>query len=236
MCVESIIRDSEWWRRAVETPDRHEGSGEAVTLADHLERTLAGIRRMLSPSEEGGSARGGYADLLVQTLEAQGFSVRRLLDILVPAALLHDIGKLDDDKESETEHPITGKAVARRHPVVGVIAATDILPEGLAGLDTVLALVDQHDTPYSWYRQFEQTGSLPATKSWAKLDRKIDPEEDGTGIVLLALLKLADADGHEDVSDVAWFFENANSRYLLGKGKWLPVPSDDDILGPEGNP
>ena len=178
--VETVIRESEWWRRAQEMLDRH-----------------------YDPSD--------------------------VAELLEPVALLHDIGKTKDDKETEGEHPITGKAVKMRHPIMGVIAAMEILPNDLAGRDTILALIEEHDTPYSWYRQFRKTGQVPKRKSWARLDRKIDPQEDGTGLVLLSVFKLADIDGHENVEDVPWFMEQAHAHYLREKGKWLPVPERDVI-------
>jgi hypothetical protein len=36
MEVQDIIRHSELWRRAQETPDRHYEPGSQVSLADHL--------------------------------------------------------------------------------------------------------------------------------------------------------------------------------------------------------
>ena len=61
------------------------------------------------------------------------------------------------------------------------------------------------------------------------MDRKIDARENGTGIVLLSVFKLADIDGHENVDDVLWFVEQAYINYLREKGKWLPVPGQDAV-------
>ena len=46
---------------------------------------------------------------------------------------------------------------------------------------------------------------------------------------MLVLFKLADVDGHESVEDACWFVEQANSNYLNQKGKWIPVPTPEDI-------
>jgi len=100
--------------------------------------------------------------------------------------------------------------------------------------ETILALVEEHDTPFSWYVNFVNSSQAPKRKSWAKLDRNIDPKEDGSGIIALAVFKLADIDGHENVADVTWFFDQANSAYLVEKGKWLPVPGEGAIRSLEG--
>ncbi len=59
-----------------------------------------------------------------------------------------------------------------------------------------------------------RSGQIPKGNSWARLDRAIDDREDGPGIILLCVFKLADIDGHEDVDDVVWFFEQTYSSYL----------------------
>ncbi len=116
-----------------------------------------------------------------------------------------------------------------RHPVVSLLAALEILPDAQKGRDSVLALIEEHDTPYSWYMQFQRSGQIPKRKSWARLDRKIDSREDGTGLILLAVFKLADIDGHENVEDVTWFIEQTNHNYCREKGKWIPVPDQATI-------
>ncbi len=77
--------------------------------------------------------------------------------------------------------------------------------------------------------QFQRSGQIPKRKSWARLDRKIDPREDGMGLILLSVFKLADIDGHADVSDVPWFIDQVNQSFLREKGKWLPVPDQSSI-------
>jgi len=49
------------------------------------------------------------------------------------------------------------------------------------------------------------------------------------GMLLLALFKLADIDGHVNVEDVCWFSEQTNSNYPNQKGKWIPVPTPKDV-------
>jgi len=205
-------------------PDRHYEESAGVSLADHLEAVHANLRRLLSPD-----GLDAYFDELRQALLFGGFDLPTTTELLGLVALLHDLGKVRDDKDKEGEHPLTGKSVKLRHPVVSLIAALELLPEAQAGRNTILALVEEHDTPYSWYLQFRRSGQVPKRKSWARLDRRIDPREDGTGIVILSVFKLADIDGHECVGDVLWFIEQANTTYLREKGRWVPVPSQNDI-------
>jgi len=224
MDAEELIKQSQWWREAQEMPDRHYEESAGVSLADHLESVHTNLRLLLSPD-----GLDGYFVELRQALASAGLHLRETEKLLGLVALLHDIGKTRDDKGAEGEHPITGKTVKLRHPVVSLMAALEILPETQEGRRTVLALVEEHDTPYSWYMQFQRSGQVPKRKSWARLDRKIEPREDGTGLVLLAVFKLADIDGHESVDDVSWFIEQAYANYLREKGRWVPVPSQDTI-------
>ena len=224
MNVEEQIKQSDWWRDAEKTPDRHYEESEGVMLADHLVSVQGNLHQLLNPD-----GIDGYFDELRQALTGMGLDLAVVEKLLSPVALLHDIGKPREDKGAKIEHPLTRKETRKRHPVVGLIAAMEILPDEHPEKDKVLALIDAHDTPFSWYMQAQKTGQIPNPKSWAKLDRKIDPREDGTGMVLLALFKLADIDGHVNVEDVCWFLEQANSNYLNQKGKWIPVPTLEDI-------
>lgn len=222
------IRTSDWWRLAQQVPDRHYDISKKVFLADHLERVRANLC-FLDPAADGGSYPAQFRAAMVSA-GMDPADARRLLE---PVALLHDLGKVREDKEAEGAHPLTGKKVRMRHPVVGVIAALEILPSSLKGRERVLALVEEHDTPYSWYKQFERSGQVPKEKSWARLDRAIADREDGTGIILLCAFKLADIDGHAEVDDVIWFIDQANQCYLRQKGKWLPIPETQDVRGIE---
>ncbi len=116
-----------------------------------------------------------------------------------------------------------------RHPILGLVAALELLPENFDRRDTILALIEEHDTPYAWFRQFVRTQQIPKRKAWAQLDRKIESQGDGTGLVLLSIFKLADIDGHENIADVIWFIEKANENYLHEKGKDFPVPDKEAI-------
>lgn len=224
MRAAELIRKSQWWLEAQRMPDRHFAESAGVMLADHLQRVHTNLHLLFPPEES-----GGYFAELRQALANDGFDLESLLMILGPVALLHDIGKLKEDKKAECEHPLTHKTVKMRHPIVSLIAALEILPEGLEHRNTILALVEEHDTPFSWYMQFQRSGQIPGRKSWSQLDRRIEPREDGSGLVLLSIFKLADVDGHKNVEDVPWFIEQANSNLLREKGKWVPVPDRTTI-------
>lgn len=218
------IKFSTWWREAEAMPDRHYDPSEGVTLADHLEA----VERNLSFLDSSQTTSADFPSLR-KALDAIEFDVSAALRILRPVALLHDIGKVKEDKSATAEHPLTGKSVTLRHPVVGVMAAVEILPDNAPHREAILALIEEHDTPYAWYRQFQSTGQIPGRKSWAKLDRKIDPRGNGDGLILLALFKLADIDGHEDVHDVVWFLDQANRNLLNELEKPLPVPDESAV-------
>lgn len=227
--VVELIRQSEWWLLAQKMPDRHYDPGDNVSLADHLESVLRNLKFLSEPSN-----CDPYFAELTRALLAVGQDPATLSELLAPVALLHDIGKVREDKRATGVHPVNGSSVKLRHPIVGLQAAVEILPEDLAKRETILALVEEHNTPFSWYMNFVNSGQAPKRKLWAKLDRNIDSREDGSGIIALAVFKLADIDGHENVADVTWFFDQANSAYLLEKGKWMPVPGEDAIRSLEG--
>jgi hypothetical protein len=224
MTVAAAIRSSRWWQAAAAMHDRHHPEERPVSVADHLEAVLAHLVRLLAPDPAPGLRRD-----LAAALTTMGLDTKDVLSVLTPVALLHDIGKPAEDKEPSMDHPVTGKAVPRRHPVLGVAAGLELLPPECTRRDTILALVEEHDTPYSWYRQFRATGQLPSRKGWGRLDEKIAGRLDGSGIVLLAVFTMADIDGHEDITDVLWFVEQANNTYLAALGRPLPVPTDADL-------
>jgi hypothetical protein len=222
--AEEIIRNSEWWDWASKIHDRHYDESENVYLTDHLNSVLNNCKTLLDKE-----LSTEYIMNLQIALESCGLCADSVLPILTSVALLHDIGKAKEDKETEIPHPLTGKSVKKRHPVASVIAAIEILPKDLDNRDQILVLIDEHDTPFSWYMNYDKTGQVPSEKAWNRLDRKINEKADGTGMLLLSLFKLADIDGHEDVADVIWFLEQANENCLIIKGKEIPVPNKAEI-------
>ena len=218
--IEATIRRSDWWRRAAATPDRHGNLSSGVSLTDHLDAVLGNVRWLLvdEPVDD-------FTLQVRQRLESMGIDILQTFQTLLPVALLHDLGKLSQDKNATVPHPLTGKPAAKRHPVASVLLAMELLPASLENRDRILALIDKHATPFAWYVQYRKSGSIPGPKAWVHLDRKLNPKADGSGLVLLALFKIADIAGHESSEDVAWFVSCANDKLLANRNRDLPVPS-----------
>jgi len=225
MDLHDLITASSWWQRAERMPDRHHPADASITLADHLAAVHDTLEFLTDPA-----AHHPYFADLAAALQAMALDPAWLHGLLAPVALLHDIGKVSEDENELGPHPLTGELVELRHPVLSVRAALEILPANLAHRDRILALVEQHDTPYAWYTGTLRGGSAPpGAAAWSRLDRRLDPREDGTGIVALAVFKLADVDGHAVVDDVAWFIDQANRTYLAARRKPLPVPDAEAV-------
>lgn len=216
---EAVVRQSKWWRLAAATPDRHGDASSGVSLADHLDAVLENLRRLLISE-----LAGDFVLQVQQRLDAIGIDRQRAFQTLMPVALLHDLGKLTEDKLTTIPHPLSGKPAPKRHPVASVLVAMELLPPSMENRECMLALIDEHATPFSWYAQFRHGGRAPGPAAWARLDHKIDPRGDGSGLLLLALFKMADIAGHENLDDVSWFVGRANEGYLASRGKELPVP------------
>jgi len=223
MDIISTIKNSNWWRDAEKMPDNHYTNDAGISLADHLTAVHDNLNSLLSKNTD------QFWGQFLQSLTSTGLIISEITEILAPVALIHDIGKTMEDKITKIEHPLTGKLVEKRHPIVGVIASLELLPVDLPNRESIISIIEQHDTPYSWFQQFQKNGQIPKRKSWARLDRKIDSKEDGTGLILLSIFKIADIHGHKYVDDVKWFIEQANINYLNQKGKSLPVPDIDNI-------
>ena len=80
-------------------------------------------------------------------------------------SLLHDIGKVEDDKMLYTIHPLDHELVLKRHTVVNCSRRHRIL-----GTDKALSsdektriywAIWQHDISYGLYKQFLSTGYSP---------------------------------------------------------------------------
>lgn len=220
---------SDWWKRAKLYPDRHFPIESGLMLSNHLVSVMNNSARIFNPEPE----NDFYEKLYVYLLDT-GFDLSRCKEILIIVSLLHVIGKPQDNKEEEVEHPIKKVLVRKRHPVLGVCSAIEILKEQSDYTEEektiIYNLIDEHDTPFSWFKQFEKTQIIPEFKSWKKLDNKIAPlRNDNLGIILLALFKLADIDGHENLADMLWFFERLNEKYLNQLGKPMPIPAENDM-------
>ncbi len=225
MRLERIIRSSAWWTRAEQTADPHYPSDSGFTVAGHL----LSVRRIVQLLLEDDLPAHPYVEALRGRLSSHGVSAAEVAMVLGPVALLHDIGKPCESKTQQGVHPLTGKTVTLRHPVVGAAASLELIPKEHGRRSLIAALVAKHGTGWSWYRQWTSRGQLPTRKAWRRLDRVIPAGEDGYGVLLLALCKLADVDGHADVGDVPWLLEQANESLLDDHGLALPVPSLDAL-------
>jgi len=221
MNVEKLIMETELWQAAIKMPDRHYDKSEGISLADHLMATAKNLRFILK------TQRSLYCQSLQNFLRI--IHLTEVEEILIPVSLLHDIGKVEEDKTKKIAHPFTGKLEAARHPLIAFIAANQFLPSELRFRSPILALIEEHDTPYAWYRQYQKAGQIPKKSAWHKLDAKIEPKADGTGLLLLCIFKLVDIDGHQDMSDAQWFIRHANEMCLAEKGKQMLIPSRDDL-------
>ena len=219
MEIETARRESKWWDLATRTLDRHFTPSAGVYLADHLLAVRENVKRVLSPS-----AQDEYFRDLHAAVRRAGRDLDEAGEILRPVALLHDIGKALDDRMANFRHPLTGELVKKRHAFVSLQAALELLPPEIEHRATMLALIEEHDRPFYWYRRYHRSGQMPESEEWTRLDRKIDPAGDGTGLVLMCLFRLADVHGHFDLSDVPWFIAHANHAYLDTAAKHLPVP------------
>jgi len=226
--VEKIYLSS-WWEKAKTYPDRHFPKESGLMLSDHLISVLKNSERIFKSEPD-----NDFYELLYVYLLDTGFDLYRSKEILKIVSLLHDIGKPQDDKEKEIEHPIKKTIVKKRHSVLGVCSAIEIFDGQTDFTDNekqiVFNLIDEHDTPFSWFRQFEKNNIIPEFKSWKKLDNKINIDGvNNFGIIMLALFKLADIDGHENLDDLFWFYEQLNSKYLNILGKPIPRPTEKDL-------
>ena len=222
MDLEQTILTSSWWATAERTTDRHHPSEAGVTVADHL---LA-VHRLVELLLEYAEAADPYVLELRRRLGAMEMPATVAADLRL-VALLHDVGKPQEDKGQTFRHPLTGKRVPRRHPAVGAGAALELIPEPYPRKALIAALVSKHGTGWSWYRQWASNGQLPSSKAWRRLDRALPAGREGLGVVHLVLFKLADIDGHVDLQDVPWFVRRANQALLDGLGLSLPVPGQE---------
>jgi hypothetical protein len=219
------IRQSSWWMKAAAYHDRHYEVSDGVMLTDHLNAVAHCVEKIFESNSP-------FHTSLLALLGRFGLDRQQVKHELELVALLHDIGKTEDDKKLQVEHPFKKVLVPKRHPIVGMLAAIELLNDDPSLSETakmrIYHLVEEHDSPYALYRQFETTGVIPKYKSWKKLNDKVD-ERDGVGLLYLLVFKLADIDGHEKVEDVIWFFKKAKGNYYKELNMELPIPEESDI-------
>jgi len=224
--TEELIRQSDWWRQASVTPDRHEQCTGDVMLTDHLEAVFRNVQYVFSRPPE-----GFYGQLfsLMRVLEIRQEQMESELRVV---ALLHDVGKTTEDKTLVIDHPITGKPAHKRHGLVGLMAAMEILgpllDEQPECRDRIYRTIELHDISYGLFREYRSARVVPGFERWAYINDKIFPKP-GSGLLYLLVFKLADTHGHADVQDVEWFYRNVKDHYFDQLGLHLPVPAPEDI-------
>ena len=224
--TEHLIRQSSWWRKAALTPDRHEHCSSGVMLTDHLEAVVRNVQEVFRMPPE-----GFYGQLFILMGEL-GITRQQLEDELRVVALLHDVGKTEEDKSRVIDHPLTGKPAHKRHGLVGLLAAIEILGEVLGDdpgcRDRIYRTIELHDISYGLFREYRAARVVPGFERWSYINDKIFPRA-GAGLLYLLVFKLADTHGHADVQDVEWFYRNVKQHYFDAIGLELPLPAPQDI-------
>lgn len=224
--LEHKIRQSHWWSKAAATIDSHYSNTSGVMLTHHLEAVYENVELIFKQPET------GFIGELFELLRCLKLHKEQVLQELKIVALLHDIGKTEQDKSQVIPHPITGKSAHLRHGIVGLMAAMEIIGEDLIPFPqqqtSIYRSVELHDVSYGLYREFLQKGSMPTTEQLIKINHKIHPAS-GAGLLYLLIFKLADIHGHANVGDVIWFYNIAQHRYFNSLNIQLPIPTEKDI-------
>ncbi len=224
--IEEKIRQSAWWQLAAVTPDRHESNQSGVMLTHHLLAVYDNVVAIFEQQPTG--FYGGLFNLL-QQLQLNKDEIRDELKIV---ALLHDIGKTAEDKSMVIPHPLTGKPAHKRHGLVGLVAAMEIISNELDSTpdkqNRIYRTVELHDISYGLFREFRAANIIPAFERWHYINHKIHSEP-AAGLLYLLIFKLADIHGHANIADVLWFYHTVKENYFDRLGIKLPVPGEADI-------
>jgi hypothetical protein len=224
--LETKIKNSIWWKAASNTIDNHYCNHSGIMLTHHLLAVYNNIESIFNQP-----ATGFYGELfaLLPTLKLHKEEVKDELKIV---ALLHDIGKPQEDKSLVMPHPLTGKPAHKRHGLVGLMAAMEIIGPDLTHLpekrSRIYRTVELHDMSYGLFREFMATGNIPLNEKWHYINNKVHTLT-GAGLMYLLLFKLADIHGHDNISDIIWFYETVKEQYFNQLNIDLPIPTDADI-------
>ncbi len=224
--LENKIKNSQWWQKADVTTDSHYTNESGVMLTHHLLAVYENVGAIFQQP-----ANGFYGSLfkLIEQLQLDVKDVEAELKLV---ALLHDIGKIAEDKTQVIPHPLTGKPAHKRHGLVGLMAAMEILADDLAGMpgkrNRIYRTVELHDISYGLFREYTTIRIIPAFERWSYINDKVHPAP-AIGLLYLLIFKLADIHGHANIADVLWFYNTVSENYFKQLNIPLPVPEECDI-------
>lgn len=224
--LEDKIKSSTWWLKADAAFDSHYSNDSGVMLTHHLQAVYDNVSTIFKQPSSG--FYGKLFNLLNQ-LQIDKDEVDAELKVV---ALLHDIGKIAEDKSKIIPHPLTGKPAHKRHGLVGLMAAMEILADDIALPDDkrsrIYRTVELHDISYGLFREYQSINIIPTYERWAYINDKIHPAP-GLGLLYLLIFKLADIHGHANIADVLWFYNTVNENYFSKIDIELPIPDEADI-------
>jgi hypothetical protein len=224
--IEEKIKYSDWWQKASITVDSHYCNTSGIMLTHHLQVVHDNVEAIFQQA-----ATGFYGSLfnLLQQLNIEKDELKNELKVV---ALLHDIGKTAEDKSMVIPHPLTGKPAHKRHGLVSLMAAIEILGPELETTETqrahIYRTVELHDMSYGLFREHQETRIIPPYSRWTYINNKIHSLP-AAGLLYLLVFKLADIHGHDNIADVLWFYHAARENYFTHLNIELPVPDESDI-------
>ena len=224
--IETLIKKSGSWQTAAVTIDNHYSNNSGVMLADHLQQVYNNVDCIFQQPET------GFYGSLFTLLRQLRIDKEELRDELKIVALLHDIGKPAEDKNLVIPHPLTGKPAHKRHGLASLMAAMEILWPYLDKFpekrEHIYRTIELHDMSFGLFREYQATLVIPPQDRWIYINNKIHVLP-AAGIIYLLIFKLADIHGHENISDVIWFYNAVKSNYFNQLQIDLPIPCEADI-------
>lgn len=217
---------SHWWATAANTVDSHYSNNSGIMLTHHLLAVHNNIETIFNRPAD------GFYGKMLALLDQLQLDKEEVKEELKLTALLHDIGKPQEDKLLVIPHPLTGKPAHKRHGLVGLMAAMDIIGADLAHLPEkrlrIYRTVELHDMSYGLFREYVATGDVPKNERWNYIDNKIHTLTGG-GLLYLLIFKLADIHGHANIGDVTWFYNTVKEHFFKQLQFELPIPTEADI-------
>jgi hypothetical protein len=224
--LENKILQSHWWTTATNTVDSHYSNNSGIMLTHHLLAVHANIETIFNQPSN------GFYGKMLALLDQLQLNKEEVKEELKLTALLHDIGKPQEDKSLIIPHPLTGKPAHKRHGLVGLMAAMDIIGTDLVHVPEkrlrIYRTVELHDMSYGLFREYVATGEVPKNERWNYIDNKIHTLTGG-GLLYLLIFKLADIHGHANIGDVTWFYRTVKEHYFKQLQFELPIPTEADI-------